>query len=198
MTTEIESAPRSNPQTIVSPTLKTTPTSKLLTLAAGCFWGVERIFKKEFGHRGIVDIKVGYANGNSHVREVTYEMVCTQETDFVEAVQISYEPLEVSSKELIDIFFRMHDPTTLNAQGPDVGTQYRSAILLHANDDADVALTSKTESQAVWYPHHSIATIIEPIQIWHDAEDYHQSYLEKNPGGYECPLHFVRTKPKLA
>lgn len=180
-----------------SPTLKTTETSKLLTLAAGCFWGVERVFKKQFGNKGIVDIKVGYANGEPTSRRVTYELVCAQVGNFVESIQISYEPSQVSAKELIEIFFRMHDPTQSNAQGPDKGVQYRSAILLDAEEDVELADQVKAESQKTWYPNHKIVTVIEPIKIWYDAEDYHQRYLDKNPGGYECPLHFIRTKAKV-
>ncbi|KAK6454743.1 peptide methionine sulfoxide reductase MsrA [Scheffersomyces xylosifermentans] len=180
-----------------SPTLATTNTSKSLTLAAGCFWGVERVFRKQFGSRGLVDVKVGYANGIPSVGNVNYEKVCSGATNFVESIQLSYEPSQVSTEELLDIFFRMHDPTTVNSQGPDVGTQYRSAILTETDEDLEAALKLKEEYQKTWYPNHKIATVIEPIKIWYDAEDYHQAYLQKNPGGYECPSHFIRTKPKI-
>ncbi|ABN64736.1 predicted protein [Scheffersomyces stipitis CBS 6054] len=180
----------------ISPTLSTTRTSKLLTLSAGCFWGVERVFRKQFPV-GLVDVKVGYANGIPNVGEVNYEKVCTGATDFVESIQIAYEPSEVTAEQLLDIFFRMHDPTTVNSQGPDVGTQYRSAILTHEEEDAALAAAFKEDYQVKWYPKDKIVTIVEPIQIWYDAEDYHQQYLNKNPGGYECPSHFIRTKPKI-
>lgn len=181
----------------VSPTLKVTPTSKLITVAAGCFWGVERVFQRNFKNKGIVDLKCGYANGIPTLGNVNYEMVCTGSTAFIEGVQISYEPSEVSVLELLDYFFRIHDPTTLDAQGPDVGQQYRSAIMTHTDDQHDEAWKSKEDAQRDWYPNHKIVTIIEPIKIWYDAELYHQQYLDKNPGGYECPTHFLRKTPKI-
>ncbi|CUM68223.1 uncharacterized protein PRCAT00005944001 [Priceomyces carsonii] len=179
----------------VSPTLKTTPSSQLITLAAGCFWGVELFFRKRYRDNGIVDIKVGYANGISSFGKVNYQQVCSGTTNFAECVQISYEPSVLNLKELLQIFFRMHNPTTLNAQGPDVGTQYRSAIFTHSEEDNKIALQVKEEMQKTWYPNHQITTIIEPIRTFYDAEDYHQQYLKKNPSGYECPTHFLRTKP---
>ncbi|CAK9440480.1 uncharacterized protein LODBEIA_P45770 [Lodderomyces beijingensis] len=181
----------------ISPTLVQTSTSKIITLAAGCFWGVEKVFKKQFAGKGLVDIKVGYANGIPTVGNINYEKVCSGSTNFVESVQLSYEPSKLKIEDIYDIFFRMHDPTTVNSQGPDTGTQYRSAILTSDEEQNKIAWDTKEKFQKEWYPHHKIATIIEPIKIWYDAEDYHQSYLEKNPGGYECSTHFLRTKPKV-
>lgn len=180
----------------VSPTLIKTDTSKLITLAAGCFWGVEKVFSREFANHGLVGIKVGYANGSPTVGNVNYEQVCSGQTKFVEAIQISYEPKQVSLDKILDIFFRMHDPTTLDRQGNDRGTQYRSAIMTHEDKDQKIACDLREKYQREWYPNHKIATIIEPINIWHDAELYHQQYLDKNPGGYECSTHFIRQKPK--
>ncbi|EEQ40247.1 Peptide methionine sulfoxide reductase [Clavispora lusitaniae] len=182
---------------VVSPTIKTTPTSRLITVAAGCFWGVERVFLKYFANKGLVDAKVGYANGLKDIGAVDYKKVCTGSTNFVEALQVSYEPSQVSLSEILDIFFRIHDPTTFNSQGPDVGTQYRSAILVHNKEDLAEAQKSKEYFQKEWYPNDKIATTIEPLEVWYDAEDYHQKYLDRNPGGYECPTHFLRTKPKV-
>lgn len=182
---------------VVSPTIKTTSTSKLITVAAGCFWGVERVFTKYFQGKGLVDAKVGYANGIKSVGHVDYKSVCSGSTNFAEALQISYEPSQVSLNDILDIFFRIHDPTTVNAQGPDHGTQYRSAIFTHNEEDLSIAKEIKEQFQKEWYPNHKISTQIEPIEIWYDAEDYHQEYLDKNPGGYECPTHFLRTKPKV-
>lgn len=182
---------------IVSPTIKTTSSTKLITLAAGCFWGVEHVMAKYFKDKGLVDIKVGYANGQPSVGAVDYRMVCSGTTDFAEAVQISYEPAQLPLKDILDIFFRIHDPTTLNSQGPDRGTQYRSAVFTSDDADLGVAKECKEYFQKNWYPNDKIATIVEPISIWYDAEDYHQKYLDKNPGGYECPTHFLRTKPKV-
>lgn len=179
-----------------SPTLRTTSTSKLITVAAGCFWGVEKVFRKHFQGKRLVDAKVGYANGNPATVPINYKKVCGGATDFAEAVQISYEPSQVSLKEIIEIFFRIHDPTTVNAQGPDVGTQYRSAIYPHDDEDIEVVKQVKEEMQKTWYPNHRIVTQIEKIQVWVDGEDYHQDYLEKNPSGYECPTHFLRLSAK--
>ncbi|ODV67487.1 methionine sulfoxide reductase A [Hyphopichia burtonii NRRL Y-1933] len=182
---------------IISPTLKTTPSSQLITVAAGCFWGVERVFKKHFASKGLIDAKVGYANGIPIEGPVTYEKVCSGSTNYAEAVQISYEPSKLSLKEILDIFFRIHDPTTVNSQGPDKGTQYRSAIYFHSEEDGAIAKQAKEQSQKDWFPGYQIVTQIEPLKIWYDGEDYHQEYLDKNPGGYECPTHFLRTTPKI-
>lgn len=181
----------------ISPTIRSTATSKFITLSAGCFWGVENVFRKQFANKGLVDIKVGYANGNPSITDINYKKVCSGATDFVESVQIAYEPAQLKLSEILDIFFKMHDPTTFNAQGPDKGTQYRSAILTHYEDERDVALKVRDQFQKEWYPNHKIVTIIEPIKTWYDAEEYHQKYLINNPGGYECPTHFIRTKPKV-
>lgn len=182
---------------IVSPTIKTTATSQLVTVAAGCFWGVEHVFNKYFKGKGLVDVKVGYANGRKDVGAVGYRDVCSGLTNFAEALQISYEPAQVSLADLLDIFFRIHDPTTVNSQGPDQGTQYRSALFMHNTDDLKAAEEVKARFQKTWYPNDKIVTQIEPIEIWYDAEDYHQKYLDKNPGGYECPTHFLRMAPKV-
>lgn len=182
--------------TIVSPTLKTTTTSQLITLAAGCFWGVEKVFQKQFAGKGLVDVKVGYANGKPNIGDVNYRQVCTGETEFAESIQIAYEPATLKLEDIIDIFFRMHDPTTLNSQGADVGTQYRSVIMAHNEEDLKVAQEVKEKVQKAFYPNHKIVTYIEPIKVWYDAEDYHQKYLQKNPTGYECANHFIRTEPK--
>lgn len=182
---------------IISPTIKTTSSSKLITLAAGCFWGVEHLFNKQFHNKGLVDIKVGYANGIESLTDVNYRKVCLGETNFLEAVQISYEPGQLPLLDILNLFFRMHDPTTVNRQGPDQGTQYRSAIYYQTEEDKQAAIAARDEAQKTWYPHHKIVTQIEPLKIWYDAEDYHQEYLIKNPGGYECPSHFIRTLPKV-
>ena len=181
---------------VVSPTIKTSSTSKLITLAAGCFWGVEKVFRKQFAAKGLLDIKVGYANGIPSIGNINYKEVCSGKTEFAESIQISYEPSKLTSSEILDIFYRMHDPTTLNSQGNDVGTQYRSVVMTHSDEDNKAAWDVKERIQKEYYPNHMIVTIIEPIKVWYDAEDYHQKYLEKNPMGYECASHFIRTAPK--
>lgn len=177
----------------ISKTLKRLPNDEVLTIAAGCFWGTEHMYRKHFVNK-LVDCKVGYANGTTS--DPTYKAVCTGTTNHAEALQISYDPSVTSFKELIDFFFRMHDPTTINSQGPDVGTQYRSAIFTHSDEQSKIAKLSLEEVQKKWYPNNKIETIIEPIKSFYDAEEYHQKYLFANPSGYQCPSHFLRTAPK--
>ncbi|WPK24526.1 hypothetical protein PUMCH_001802 [Australozyma saopauloensis] len=171
--------------------------TKVITLAAGCFWGVERVFARHFQGKGLVGAKVGYANGSPSYDSVDYKKVCSGSTGFTEAVQLTYDPSVLNIKEIIEIFFRIHDPTTVNAQGPDVGTQYRSGIYTSSDEDLAVAKEVRDYFQKEWYPNLPIVTEIEPLAKWFDAEDYHQQYLDKNPGGYECPTHFLRLKPKV-
>lgn len=181
---------------VVSKTLTTTPGAEVATFAAGCFWGVEHMYRKHFGNgKGLIDAVVGYSGGSTSTP--SYKDVCTSTTGHAEALQISFDPKIVSYSTLVDFFFRMHDPTTKNSQGPDVGTQYRSAIFTHSAEQLDVATQIKADMQKTFYPKHPIVTVIEPIQNWWDAEDYHQKYLKKNPSGYECPSHFLRTTPQL-
>ncbi|ODQ81553.1 hypothetical protein BABINDRAFT_159829 [Babjeviella inositovora NRRL Y-12698] len=179
----------------VSPTLKVNPNDQILTVAAGCFWGTEHMFRKHFGTKGLVDCKVGYANGSTV--NPTYGDVCKGTTDHAEALQISFDPSVVSLKELVKFFYLMHDPTTLNAQGPDLGTQYRSGIFYNTAEEATEIDAVEAEVQAKFYPNHKIVTTKEPLQQFWDAEDYHQLYLKQNPGGYACPSHFLRTSPKV-
>lgn len=181
----------------ISPTLKRLEGNQILTVAAGCFWGVEHIFRKNFIDKGIVDIKVGYANGDAeHYKQPDYKTVCTGATNYAEAIQVAFDPTKVSYSDLIKFFFRIHDPTAENSQGPDQGTQYRSAIFAIDEEQLKVANQELQEAQKVWYPKHKVVTRIEYLQSFWDAEDYHQKYLIKNPTGYECPSHFFRTKPK--
>lgn len=122
------------------------------------------MFRKQFGGKGLIDIKVGYANGIPTIGNVNYEKVCSGSTEFVEAVQLSYEPENLQLEANLDIFFRMHDPTTVNSQGPDKGTQYRSAIMTHDDKDNKVAWEIKQKMQAEWYPGHQIASFPVLIQ----------------------------------
>ncbi|RKP32857.1 peptide methionine sulfoxide reductase [Metschnikowia bicuspidata] len=171
--------------------------TKVITVAAGCFWGVEKVFSRIFLGRGLLSSKVGYANGSPSFDHVDYRMVCSGNTDFSEAVQLTYDPAVLYVREILEIFFRIHDPTTVNSQGPDVGSQYRSGIYTQSETDLAIAQEVKEYFQKEWYPNKKIVTEIEPLDIWIDAEDYHQQYLEKNPGGYECPTHFLREKPRI-
>lgn len=181
----------------ISADIKTTETSKLAIFAAGCFWGVEHIFRKHFDVPSqIVDVRVGYANGLDKIINPTYEQVKTNTTNFAEVVLISFEPAKVSYEELTTFFFRIHDPTTLNSQGPNVGTQYRSAIFTVDEDQQRIANAVKSTFQKEWYPSKKIETVVEPLRNFFDAETYHQEYLFKNPDGYACPTHYIREKPQ--
>ncbi|KAK9476749.1 peptide methionine sulfoxide reductase MsrA [Lipomyces japonicus] len=189
--------PSGNAGTIVlptiSPTLVVPEGAEVATLAAGCFWGVEHIYRKYFGNgKGLLDARVGYSGGSTV--KPGYRDVCTDTTGHAEALQIVFDPTLVSFDTLVDFFFRIHDPTTLNRQGPDRGSQYRSAIFFHSPAQRQTAIDVRDRLQKSFYPDSNIVTKITPIENWWDAETYHQLYLVKNPDGYECPTHFVRTQ----
>lgn len=170
------------------------PSIQLATFGAGCFWGVEHIFCKHFGNgRGIEATRVGFSGGKTE--RPTYRSVCGSNTQHAEAVQIAFDPTKVSYESLVEFFFRIHDPTQLNRQGPDVGTQYRSVIFTHTQEQQQVAERVCTRMQQDFWKNAPIVTEIQPIRNWWDAEDYHQLYLVNNPGGYECPTHFYRASP---
>ncbi|KAI5286659.1 Peptide-methionine (S)-S-oxide reductase [Ascosphaera aggregata] len=155
------------------------------TVAAGCFWGVEHAFRKAFGAKGLIDTRVGYCGGSSENPD--YKLVCTGSTGHAEALRITYDSRKITYRELIEFFYRMHDPTTLNSQGPDRGTQYCSVIFTHNDDQEKIAkeVTEKVSKQ--WWKNAPLSTVITPAGQWWDAEEYHQLYLHKNPSGYECP-----------
>jgi methionine-S-sulfoxide reductase len=156
------------------------------TLAGGCFWGVEEILRKV---PGIVQTRVGYTGGS--VEDPTYEMVKKGGTGHAEAVEVLFDPAKISYKEILDLFFRLHDPTTLNRQGNDVGTQYRSAIFYHSEKQKREAVEArKCAEKSKRWSHRPVVTEIVPAGRFYEAESYHQKYLEKNPGGYSC--HYIR------
>jgi len=142
---------------------------------AGCFWGVESFFRQV---PGVVDAEVGYAGGN--VDHPTYKQVCTDRTGHAEVVEVTYDPAKVSYDTLLDVFFDNHDPTTLNRQGPDVGTQYRSVIFYHSPEQERAAQAKKEKLEASGRFRRPIVTSIEPAPKFWRAEDYHQRYFEKN------------------
>ena len=144
------------------------------TFAAGCFWGVESAFRKV---PGVVSATVGYAGG-SH-ENPTYEDVCTGRTGHAEAVQLEYDPSTVTYEELLDVFWNIHDPTTPNRQGPDVGSQYRSAIFSHDAEQEAAAIASKEKLDGSGRLPKPIVTEIAPASTFYRAEDYHQGYFEK-------------------
>src|SRR5579863_3731888 len=142
------------------------------TFAAGCFWGVEAAFRQL---KGVTATTVGYIGGTMH--DPTYHDVCTGRTGHAEAVQVEYDPSQVSYDDLLRVFWENHDPTTLNRQGPDVGTQYRSAIFFHTPEQEAAAKASKEKAQALFK--NKIVTEITPASEFWRAEEYHQQYLEK-------------------
>ena len=144
------------------------------TFAAGCFWGVESAFRQV---PGVVDTAVGYTGGS--LANPTYGDVCTDRTGHAEAVQVEFDPAKVSYEKLLDVFWENHDPTTKNRQGPDVGTQYRSAIFFHGPEQERAASESKARLEKSGKFRRPIVTEIVPEkEFWH-AEEYHQRYLEK-------------------
>jgi peptide-methionine (S)-S-oxide reductase len=158
---------------------------EIATLGGGCFWGMEEIIRKL---PGVIETTVGYTGGAT--RNPTYQQVCTGTTGHAEAIQIAFDPGKISFRELLGFFFRMHDPTTLNRQHNDVGTQYRSAIFYHSEDQKRVAEEVKGEADASGQFPRPVVTEITPAKEFYSAEDYHQDYLQKNPGGYNC--HVLR------
>ncbi|CAZ80793.1 unnamed protein product [Tuber melanosporum] len=170
-------------------------TTEKATFAAGCFWGVEHLFRKHFTGKGLLDARVGYIGGDT--AHPTYRSVCSGTTGHAEALQVLYNPSEVTYEKLLEFFFQMHDPTTVDRQGPDVGSQYRSAIFFHNDKQEEAAKAVLEKVTKQWYKT-DMATQVIPAGEWWDAEDYHQLYLDNNPGGYECPSHYLRTFPPLA
>jgi peptide-methionine (S)-S-oxide reductase len=164
--------------------------TEVATLAGGCFWCLEAVYDQL---KGVEDVVSGYAGG--HVRNPSYQQVCTGMTGHAEVIQISYNPQEVSFKDLLNIFFTIHDPTTLNRQGNDVGTQYRSAIFYHTPQQKATAEQTIAELEAAHVWDDPIVTEIAPIETFYPAEDYHQEYFARNP--YQ-PYCRVVVAPKVA
>ena len=157
-------------------------TTEKATFGAGCFWGVEEAFRQV---DGVTDTAVGYLGGT--MVNPTYHDVCTGRTGHAEVVQVTYDPARVSYEQLLDLFWQMHDPTTLNRQGPDVGEQYRSAIFFHTPEQEAAARTSKEKWQASGRFRRPIATEITATSAFYRAEDYHQQYLAKR-GASSCHI----------
>ncbi|HSM17633.1 MAG TPA: peptide-methionine (S)-S-oxide reductase MsrA [Gemmatimonadales bacterium] len=147
----------------------------LATFGAGCFWGVEVAFRQV---NGVTDAAAGYLGG--HLENPTYEDVCSGKTGHAEVVQVEFDPAVVSYPELLDVFWQSHDPTTLNRQGPDVGSQYRSAIFYHTPEQAELAARSKRAVAESGRFSRPIVTEITPATTFYRAEEYHQRYLEKH------------------
>jgi peptide methionine sulfoxide reductase msrA/msrB len=162
-----------------------TATREVATFAGGCFWGVEEIIRKL---PGVIDTEVGYAGGS--LENPTYDRVKRGNTGHAEAVQVEFDPSKISYEEILGYFFRLHDPTTMNRQGNDVGTQYRSAIFYHSEAQRATAekVREAVDKSGKWKG--KIVTEIVPAGRFYRAEEYHQDYLERNPGGYTC--HYLR------
>jgi peptide-methionine (S)-S-oxide reductase len=161
--------------------MSTEQSTELATLAGGCFWCLEAIYKELRGVRGVVS---GYAGG--HVESPTYREVCEGTTGHAEVVQVSFDSSAVSYKELLEVFFTIHDPTTLNRQGGDVGTQYRSAVFYHGPEQRETAEQVIAEMSAARVWDSPIVTEVVPLDKFYPAEGYHQDYFEKNPTQPYC------------
>jgi peptide-methionine (S)-S-oxide reductase len=154
------------------------------TFAGGCFWCIEAAFKEV---DGVTDVVAGYAGG--HVEDPTYEEVCGGETGHAEAVQVTYDPETVTYGELLAIFFRIHDPTTADRQGPDVGSQYRPVIFYHDDEQRTAAerVIERLENEGTYDA--PIVTAVEPLDTFYPADERHQNYFEKHPDDAYCVAH---------
>ncbi len=160
-----------------------TKTQKEIYFAGGCFWGTEHFMKLI---NGVLETQVGYANGSEEFRHPSYKQVCTGQTGYAETVKVVYHTDLVQLPQLIRLFFRTIDPTSLNRQGEDAGTQYRTGI--YYTDAADRTTIQSVVNELAPEYEGPIVVEIEPLQNFYDAEDYHQNYLDKNPQGY-CHIH---------
>ena len=164
--------------------------TELATLGGGCFWCVEAVYEKI---DGVVSVVSGYAGGSTE--NPTYEQVCTGATGHAEVVQIEYDPVIVTYGELLELFWRAHDPTTPNRQGADVGTQYRSIILYHSDEQRREAERSKAEAAEEFEK--PIVTEIVELEAFYTAEPYHQDFFEKNPAYGYCRIVIAPKLKKL-
>ncbi|WP_119069965.1 peptide-methionine (S)-S-oxide reductase MsrA [Aggregatilinea lenta] len=164
--------------------------TEVATLAGGCFWCLEAVYDDL---KGVTDVVSGYSGG--HVNAPDYQQVCTGTTGHAEVVQVTFDPDVISFKDLLDVFFTIHDPTTLNRQGNDVGPQYRSAIFTHSPEQKAVAEQTIAElnQSALWNA--PIVTQVVPFETFYPAEDYHQEYFKNNPNQGYC---MVVVAPKVA
>jgi peptide-methionine (S)-S-oxide reductase len=167
--------------------MKTEPKTEEATFAAGCFWGVESTFRKV---PGVIRTRVGYTGGST--TNPTYRDVCTDRTGHAEAIDIQFDPQKVSYQDLLNIFFENHDPTTVDQQGPDFGTQYRSAIFFHSPEQEKLAEAEKAKRNASGDYVGPIATEIVAAGEFYSAEEYHQRYYEKQGASWSC--HFGNGK----
>jgi len=153
------------------------------TFGAGCFWGVEATFRQT---QGVTDAAVGYAGGETE--NPTYKQVCSGTTGHAEVVEVEYDPQQITYEQLLEAFFKLHDPTTLNRQGPDIGSQYRSAIFFHTPEQGAAAKAMVEQLDASDRFARPITTEVAPAPVFWRGEEYHQRYFEKNGGG-SCAIH---------
>ena len=165
--------------------IKPLPKTETAIFAGGCFWGMQEILRQI---PGVIKTTVGYTGGS--VPNPTYELVCSHTTGHAEAVQIIFDPSKLSYAHLLDFFFRMHDPTTKNQQHNDIGAQYRSAIFYTSGEQKQIAERVKTDVDKSGEWKKPVVTEITKASPFYPAEEYHQDYLQKNPGGYNC--HYLR------
>lgn len=185
--TTASAAPAENPAANTNPsedTVTETSESKLATatLAGGCFWCTEAVFERM---EGVEDVVSGYIGGQ--IPNPTYQAVCSGLTGHAEAVEIKYDPSKTSFEQLLEVFFATHDPTTLNRQGADVGTQYRSAIFYHDDQQKEIAQSYIQQlNESAEFKRRKIVTTLEPASKFYVAEEYHQDYFRRNPAAGYC------------
>jgi peptide-methionine (S)-S-oxide reductase len=164
--------------------------TEVATLAGGCFWCLEAVYDQL---NGVLDVVSGYSGGR--VSNPSYKAVCTGETGHAEVVQVTFNPAVIGYRELLEVFFTIHDPTTLNRQGADVGTQYRSAIFYHSPEQKSIAeeVIQELEHENIWDK--PIVTELTPFTVFYQGEDYHQEYFQRNPYQGYCSAVIA---PKVA
>lgn len=165
---------------------------ELATLGGGCFWCLEAAFKEL---DGVVSVTSGYAGG--HVADPTYKQVCSGSTGHAEVVQVEYDPDVLTFEDLLEVFFRIHDPTTEDRQGPDVGSQYRSAVFYHdevQRATVEAFVDALDAGGFGSYENDTVVTEVAPLETFWEAEEYHQDYYEKNPNDRYCQFH---AEPKV-
>lgn len=170
--------------------MSSTTEREVATLGGGCFWCLDAVYRQL---RGVEKVESGYAGGTKP--DPTYKEVCGGNTGHAEVVQITYDPSEISFRDLLDVFFTIHDPTTLNRQGADIGPQYRSIILTHSDEQARIAREAITEITAEKLYEDPIVTQIEPLTTFYSAERYHQDYFANNSRQPYCQAVIA---PKVA
>ena len=163
--------------------------SDIATLGGGCFWCVEAVFQRI---EGVLSVKPGYAGGD--IKNPTYKQICTGKTGHAEVAKIEFNPEKITYSQILNVFWQSHDPTTLNRQGNDVGTQYRSVIFFHDESQREIAEKSKIDADKSGYWDNKIVTEITLLNNYYDAEDYHDNYYNNNPNQPYC-LFVI--KPKL-